>query len=883
MNKGKSNKKQMSLSQSLFRSKAIKKESSNNATISNIIKSDAFRNRCDSSTSKGPSSDDCDDSFDLFLPRKNQPKASSSSQSSFFEVKKRSRFFDESGELRVPKVIKDDDLELALAVSLEESKGVSVSLKPFKVEGPSKSIKPPKIDSFQPRGKLKQTCRKFLLMRRTPEERERIITEKVAIVLMDKGKNDITPIPSSRINEPFSLYSAHLRKQYYEMKTLWALAQTDLSQVKLENFFIDVILHFLPSNCLDDVDSDEDGTRDEPQNENLQHAYSSEDIFGESGGEDSCNIQSPKRLRPSESLEALDNPKDELSPNRSVNNLGEEQLSLKVDSLDILSLEVEESDSSGYVKNSKSKEMDDMRDCTKNPTHGIEQNPRELSDFSHQNGMVRKPLDILKHYQKLAADMRCVSKSRVSRSTDITNGSKTFFVHHCIFQARCPALLDDLEKNPKCLSDYSPEVCEALFGYIYAADIGRCFQMNLEQKNDLMKCAKRYNIVCLVEELEIEGVVDGEEDVQLDYQPNASFPYLDYVKSYDKVHSTPKDLKVTKPHVVKSDVESDQVVVLDSDTCSVEEAVNSQGPVSDHAVTEDEDLDKYLKDGMRLSERINPDLKSQGNDKSPNDCLTPLKTVNESEKSVDQYFQESFPSLADMSVVFTPPPPIASISNDTSEPGPDSSKPRGIIDCVTPGGQLVVSDKATPLTDYDTMLTPELQAALHKYGIRRGIGRRKAATLLRYIYDQIHPPADHPAVAKALQDVKNSAQLNDTSVESENDVYSLSSESSEDIQMFEDLGDVACSQPNSTECDRSSLLQAVGDYIKSNTLLYAAVLSYEPLWLNKFHKTVKDRGMMCNKKELMDVLDELGITFRTEQTESQMQRKGSKRKIKRKR
>ncbi|KAF6207932.1 hypothetical protein GE061_016381 [Apolygus lucorum] len=883
---------------SLEESKAIKKESSNNSTISNRIKNENYstfancsQNDQDSRATKDPISDDCDDSFDLFLPKKNLPK-SSTSLNSFFEVKKRSRYFDESGELRVPKVIKDDDLELALAVSLQEFEGTSTSLKPKIEETTSKSSKPPKSDSFHPRGKLKLAYSKSLLMKRTSKERERIITEKVAIVLLDKGKNVISPTLSSRFNEPYSLCSAHLKKQHYEMKTLWCLAQTDLSQVKLENFFIDIIIHFLPSNCIDDVDlfnpvdaSNEDETRKGLRNETLQRTHSSEDIFGDSDGEDSCIIQSPKRLRPSESLEALENPEVGRSPNLSANKSNEEQLSLKVDSLDILSLELEESDSSGNVKNCK--KLENIRDCTENFTHKTN---HESPDSLQQNRILRKPLDILKHHQKLAADMLCVSKSPVSRSTEITNGSETFYVHHCIVQARCPALLENLEKNPKCLSNYSTEVCEALFAYIYAADIGRCLELNVEQKNNLKKCAKQFDIVYLVEEL--EKVTCSKEDVKMDiscteYQPNVSFPYPDYapddVESHDKVHSTPKELQLTNPHTFESEVELNQVV-LDADRSSVEEVVSREGPVSDCAITEDEDLDNYLKDGMRLSEKVNSGLKDQEINESPDKHnVTPLKAVSECEKSIDRYFQESFPSLGDIGIEFTPPPQIASKTISTLEPTPGSSKPRGIVDCVTPGGQLVVSDRATPLPDYDTMLTPELKAALHKYGIRRGIGRRKAATLLRYIYDQIHPPADHPAVAKALQDVKNSDQQNDASVESENDVYSLSSESSGDMQMFEDLGDVECSQPDIPGCDRYRLRQAVGDYIKGNTLLYAAILSYEPIWLNKFHKTIKDRGLKCNKKELMDVLDDLGITFRTEQTESQMQRKGSKRKTKRKR
>jgi len=48
---------------------------------------------------------------------------------------------------------------------------------------------------------------------------------------------------------------------------------------------------------------------------------------------------------------------------------------------------------------------------------------------------------------------------------------------------------------------------------------------------------------------------------------------------------------------------------------------------------------------------------------------------------------------------------------------------------------------ATPMSDYDMMLTPELREELHRFGLK-AVPRRKAVQLLQFIYDKTHPFVD---------------------------------------------------------------------------------------------------------------------------------------------
>ncbi|KAL1463154.1 hypothetical protein WDU94_014935 [Cyamophila willieti] len=57
---------------------------------------------------------------------------------------------------------------------------------------------------------------------------------------------------------------------------------------------------------------------------------------------------------------------------------------------------------------------------------------------------------------------------------------------------------------------------------------------------------------------------------------------------------------------------------------------------------------------------------------------------------------------------------------------------------------------------------------------------------------------------------------------------------------------------------------------------YRKILRYEPIWLEHLHSNLKQRGVRCNVKQLMDYLDEKCITFRTIRQKPRVRQKPTK-------
>ncbi|XP_069997155.1 microtubule-associated protein futsch isoform X1 [Penaeus vannamei] len=246
----------------------------------------------------------------------------------------------------------------------------------------------------------------------------------------------------------------------------------------------------------------------------------------------------------------------------------------------------------------------------------------------------------------------------------------------------------------------------------------------------------------------------------------------------------------------------------------------------------------------------------------------------------------------------------------------------------TPNDKIGPSKKSvTPMPDYKNMPSPDLKKELEKYGIRP-ISRRKATILLQHVYEQTHPlvtdseaessfcetPQRKPpeknkksvsslhqkVMAKKGTLTKNKKERpNNKKEASSQPLSSLSAKQGSYEEGDEDFDQLNSSQTSNTstdgsefDCAEESMMVGIGDdddvltstqqvdigrkvakFIKCDPELYMKILLYEPIFVEDLQASLKANGIKTNMNNLLEILDEQCITFRTQQGQRNRSRK----------
>ncbi|XP_068215658.1 serine-rich adhesin for platelets-like isoform X2 [Palaemon carinicauda] len=251
----------------------------------------------------------------------------------------------------------------------------------------------------------------------------------------------------------------------------------------------------------------------------------------------------------------------------------------------------------------------------------------------------------------------------------------------------------------------------------------------------------------------------------------------------------------------------------------------------------------------------------------------------------------------------------------------------------TPQQKARKKNMVTPLPNYKEMASPELQKELKKFGIKP-IARRKAVVLLEHVYEKTHPLVtdseadssycetplqarpgnsktgrqkassslhervitknskrktintdDEPkknATAKTknckVSQVVNIHERVEEEEEEEESPLNLSHSSStsegsegacfeESMLLGDGESDVAISATQ-----KGCLTKQVTQFISSDPEFHQKVLLYEPFFVEDLLTSLKANGVKCNMRNVLDILDDQCITFRTHQGQRHRQR-----------
>ncbi|CAD6241648.1 GSCOCG00009323001-RA-CDS, partial [Cotesia congregata] len=181
--------------------------------------------------------------------------------------------------------------------------------------------------------------------------------------------------------------------------------------------------------------------------------------------------------------------------------------------------------------------------------------------------------------------------------------------------------------------------------------------------------------------------------------------------------------------------------------------------------------------------------------------------------------------------------------------------------------KVTISLNIDPKIDYSLLSTPELNRKLNLYGLKNQ-KRHRAVKLLTYIYESLNPLIPEEIVQKksgffdkqeeykwridSLLRTDDEDDNNRVSVGEKNDCESLSSELPEEMDLSDDEYD---------QKDLKSVKETFGILLGEDDDLHRKVLMYESLPLETLHGMIKDRGVKCSVRVLMDYLNEECIGF----------------------
>lgn len=468
----------------------------------------------------------------------------------------------------------------------------------------------------------------------------------------------------------------------------------------------------------------------------VQRVSSSEDLFADSSD---CSIPAPSPKRICHESEASEL---ETAAKSSTENIGCATL-------------VEDSDEEMIEKYKRiGQSVEGVKDLVEPVSPRAEQNECTPSVPSAYD-----PSKMVRHYEKLSSDLSTLASSSSSEVWELKIGERKLFAHGCILRSRCPPLADALEKRPDCLNHHSFNACNALLQYIHAADISRANELEGSDKEELLQCALNYNLHLLVEEL-LNDVPTAAV-----FNGDGTILETSRIVGADKISPTVPKISSRLCEAELNPIGSSRPIMI-SDCSETDEPTGRTLPSKPHILSDDDELDFYLKDGIRLSEKRSSDVQaekvSMGSAQSNNLCASstptsgsqkikvppdrffddtslrpndiasspdrksrsnpdifdevlelesnlgpPVASQQERKKSTDRFLEDSFPLPDGLSAILDTQRPQD--HEDGSAPSTSAPDRPPIVNCLTPGRQLIVSEQATPLRNYNNMVTPELK------------------------------------------------------------------------------------------------------------------------------------------------------------------------------
>ncbi|CAG9792390.1 unnamed protein product [Diatraea saccharalis] len=257
---------------------------------------------------------------------------------------------------------------------------------------------------------------------------------------------------------------------------------------------------------------------------------------------------------------------------------------------------------------------------------------------------------------------------------------------------------------------------------------------------------------------------------------------------------------------------------------------------------------------MDHSSKIENSKKSQGTIKSP----------------VDESMTNSFLPDVDIkqSTAYIKP-----IPNKTPERDLTKTK----IISVTPAcSDYIIKADVTPMLDYASMSTPEMNKELDKYGLKP-FKRKQAVQLLNHLYNQTHPliqssseaisspPKKRKSSKTSPRKCSNSPIKNFEACNKENHLYNITND-------VPDIVTIECSEEDwvfpkrekaKIHSCRVPLHIALHNYISCRRSLREAILRYEPVNIDDIHKGLVAIGFRYDPKELLRFMDKKCITVKT--------------------
>ncbi|KAL1140029.1 hypothetical protein AAG570_007006 [Ranatra chinensis] len=621
-------------------------------------------------------------------------------------------------------------------------------------------------------GKSKKNFGNPLLLRRTEEEREKIVTEKVAIVLMNsKNYTDFVEMPGL-------LSSEHLANRRNQDSYLWKISSLPPELSRLKDFYVEPLFPLIEpiqsiqnafeynQKVKDPVKTDTECTseispKNDPQRSSqlysclpksppypfnytfdefpLSQKYYEKNFthYDEKANEENCKSESPSDVDPLKKLsldwdELLNQP--ELSDVTVTLSKGStmcvHSLVLAARSPTIIRDVVNDRGYGikllkwpqvsfsacftffRYIYSGMTCQFESLSDDDVALVKELSRQYgiEELNSYIENNPSSKAPLQIYMEKQPIGCINRADRRFLCSPSSSPEIKRK----HSNSFSSEELELNEGLENKKIKLFNSKSFVTHNDTSEINSDNAPKGDYNNTICRLSFESCSlisKKNNLCkdCVTEKKEMLKTADQTGNWELDFEQSK------------------KDLSRNAEHATK-----------DNEICSYE--IFSPSPVESEEIT---------------SSLVSPVLKNSVNSNkvdlisevTTSNQLTVSRQMKQATFSLEKYFfDDSLPSGADNltneieSISSLKPVDNKSMADSENVLSIEDVRERASTPSTPP--EIIILQDVTPMPDYNTMASPELKNELRKYGLKPGLPRNKAKLLLQYIYDQIHPVID---------------------------------------------------------------------------------------------------------------------------------------------
>ncbi|XP_073979434.1 uncharacterized protein isoform X2 [Rhodnius prolixus] len=703
--------------------------------------------------------------------------------------------------------------------------------------------------------------RQPLLMSRTTAEREAILSQKLAVILVeDNEDNDSTKSSYSLVDMENLIQSDHLLQLWCKSCRLWSAAKLQSLQIKdyylagLSNYIkISETWADLCSASYKDVSFTFNFEKPrEPHKSNYEILKETATIEDSSLVKDDC----AERKLDDQSVDIFDDFQTEVE-------------SFNPDDVDL-------PDITSKIDNSKI--IDSSNVIRPNCTSGIEAIPAEIIELAsspssdrsvqlhhtfknQESPVIYSPAHSISSVvtEKFNKQLGMLDRIGVTflvqqwenlfntNEGDITvllDNDATINVHTFVLNVRCQTLIYEISEGRLLWDMYSLEAAKAFFRYIYTGKCDHLWYLTSLDKATVKRLARLYQLNHL-EENSVTNSVD-QHLIKNKKDDNNAIIEASNEEIYDAINDN-------DPYeYVRRSLSPYECVNISQSDLSVDESV----PHSNVRKSLEGYFQESFPDMPNLSGlSTSADLKLTVKEVNMQKVQTQQECISLSESSdsvgdgrdiidsplISSQSPESWTSFSSTDKISAPsfsPNKKSTFSTSFSQPNFQKKSASLQLTPSCSSSEIYFSKSVTPFPDYDSMITPQLKRELKKYGLKGNLGSTKAKVLLKYIYDQIHPVVESD----------KEQEINPTQTQS----------SSSEI--------------------KDSLTTYIGNIIKSNQELYTHILLFKPIWFENFYQLLKEQGIVCSANQLKDALNTLGITYRTKNTRNIKQSKKSKRK-----